>query len=327
MSLFLHDRARRLVSVLILGVAAPALLAQETLKLDPEDKTKAAAYYLRYRDEVRAKEVAERARTLLHTAVFRDALHNTASSLPRLFVTTDRFVTATGITFDAFQIGLPSGMMRSAAKVTLFGEITDSSGGVITSLEEPAVVSESKNDRFVERVLFLPATKGVAAFGIAAGGEVIAIGRAPLDADEMIATTSGVSRLIVSNNIFNLTKMQSPFEPFAFGGTRVIPKPDRTFHRTDEMWLFEEVRSPQSGADGDPHLTMHITIRNGDKTVANSTMPADASPLKGVAGHFAIGTTVDLSALRPGEYSVHLTVIDDIAKKSYEQSQVISIVE
>jgi len=308
-------------------VAAPVLLAQTNPPLDPLDKSKTASYYLRFRDEVRAKEAVERSRTSLHTAAFRDALHNTATSVPRLFVTADRFVTATGITFDAFQLGLPHGMMRGGAKVIVFGEVTDSAGAVVTSVEEPAVVSESKNDRFVERVLFLPVSKGVAAFGIAAGGEVIAVGRAPFDADEMVATSPGVSRLIVSNNIFNLTQMQSPFEPFAFGGTKVIPKADRTFGRTDEMWLFEEIRGPQVGDDGKPRLTMRITIENGGKTIANTTVPAEASPLKGVAGHFGIGTTLDLSALRPGDYKVRLTVVDELAKKSYEQSESITVVD
>jgi len=319
--------ARRLAGFVFLTVAAVVRAQTNPPDLDPEDKAKIAAHYLRMRDEVRAKEAVERSRTLLHTAAFRDALHNTATTLPRLFVTADRFVTATGIPFDAFQLGLPHGTMRGGAKVIVFGQVTDSAGKVVASVEEPAVVSESKNDRFVERILFLPVSKGSAAFGIAAGGEVVAVGRAPFDADDMIATSPGVSRLIVSNNIFNLTQMQSPFEPFAFGGTKVIPKPDRAFHRNDEMWLFEEIRRPNVGADGNPRLTMRITIESSGKAVANTTLPAEASPLKGVAGHFGIGTTVDLSALSPGEYTVRLTVIDELAKKSYEQSQSITILD
>lgn len=319
--------ARHLAGFFLLIVAAPVVLAQNNQQPDALDKAKTSAYYLRFRDEIRAKEAVEHARTLLHTAAFRDALHDTATTLPHLFVTADRFVTATGITFDAFQLGLPHGVMRGGAKVVLFGEITDAAGKVVASIEEPAVVSESKNDRFVECVLFLPVAKADAAFGIAAGGEVIAVGRAPFDADQTIATSPGVSRLIVSNNIFNLTQMQSPFVPFAFGGTKVIPKPDRAFQRTDEVWLFEEIRSPKTEVDGSPRLTMRITIERDGKTVANTTMPAEASPLKGVAGHFGIGTTVDVSALHPGDYHVRVTVIDELAKKSYEQSQSITILD
>jgi hypothetical protein len=325
MSFSLHDPARRLAGCVVLTGATLVLAAQTNP--DPLDKAKTAAYYLRYRDEIRAKEAVERSRKLLRTPAFRDALHNTTATLPRLFVTADRFVTAAGITFDAFQLGLPTGMMRSGAKVTLFGEVTDSAGKIVTSLEEPAVVSESKTDRFVEHILFLPVSKGVAAFGIATGGEVVAVGRVEFEGDETIATSAGVSRLIVSNNIFNLNQQQSPFEPFAFGGTKVVPKPDRVFRPTDEMWLFEEIRSPNVGFDGTPRLTMRITIESGGKTIAKSTMPAEASPLKGVAGHFAIGTTVDLSALRAGEYTVRLTVVDELAKKNYERTQSITMVD
>lgn len=293
--------------------------------LDKEDAARTAAYYLRYRDEIRAREAFVAAQKTLRTEAFRDALRDANSKVPRLAVTLDRFVTATGIMFDAVQLGLPRGIMRSGEKVTLFGEVADAAGKVVSSFEEPARIAESKGDLFVERVLFLPVTKAASAFGLAVGNEVIAIGRAPIDAEDVNATSSGVSRLIVSNNIYNMTKMQGPFEPFAFGGTKVVPKPDRAFRRGDEMWLFTEMRGPKLGADGMPRLSMNIAIETGGKTVAKSKIAADPSPLKGVAGHFAVGTTVDSSALGPGEYNVHFTVTDELAKKSYERAETVTI--
>lgn len=92
---------------------------------DKLDAAKTAAYYTHYRDEIRAKEAFEASRKMLHTQAFKNALHDAHSTLPQLAVTLDRFVTATGIMFDAVQLGLPHGIMRKDAKVTLFGEITD----------------------------------------------------------------------------------------------------------------------------------------------------------------------------------------------------------
>ena len=314
----------------VLLMSAATTFAQTStgnLPPDPLDAAKTSKYYLRFRDEITAKQAAEAARRALKTPKFREALRNLETKAPELPIAFDRFITAGGIVFEAVQIGLSSRQLQSGAKVTLFGEVTDLDGKVITDFEEPARVLESKGDLFVERSVFLSMPKANAAFGVARGADVIGIARVLIDDEEIKPASPGVSRLIVSNNIYNLAQIQGPFDPFAFGGTKVVPKPDRAFRRSDEMWLFTEVRHPAMSDDGKPRLAMRISIASGDKTVANSKMSADASPLKGVDGHYGVGTAVDLSALRAGRYTVNFTVTDEIAHRSYERSETITVTD
>jgi hypothetical protein len=316
---------------LALVLAAVVAASAQTPPGNPrtgENPGNAGDYYNRYGDEVRAKQAVDSAHVALHTPKYRDALHQSGSGqVFNLNVTWDRFATAGGKAFVALQLGLPAAILKPGAKVTMFGEITDAKGTMVADFEEPAVVLESKGDTFLERTLFVKETASVATFGVAVGGDVAGLGRITMDGDAGADPSQGVSRLIVSSDVYNLAQQQSPLEPFAFGGTKVVPKPDRTFRAADEVWLFEEVRNPALGEDKTPKLTMHVAIRGNGKQIETPWQTADASPLRGVTGHFGVGTTVDVSALKPGAYTVRLELRDTTSKQSYEREQTITIRE
>lgn len=285
-------------------------------------------YYNRYGDEVRAKQAVDSTHIALHAQKYKDILRSSKpGQLFNLTVTWDSFATAGGKAFIAVQIGFPTGAVKPGTKVTVFGELTDAKGASVADFEEPAVVLESKGDAFLERTLFLNGTASVATFGVANGGDIVGLGRVTMDGDTVADPTKGVSRLIVSSDVHNLPQQQSPFDPFAFGGTKVVPKPDRTFRSTDEVWLFEEVRNPALGEDKTPKLSMHVAIQGNGKQIDMPWQTAEASPLKGVAGHFGVGTTIDVSRLKPGAYTVKLALRDDAAKQAYEREQTITIRE
>jgi hypothetical protein len=312
---------------LILTVAAAAQTPQGGVRTG-ENPGNSGDYYNRYGDEVRAKQAVDSSHVALHTQKYRDALHRSGSAqVFNLNVTWDRFATAGGKAFVAVQLGLPGAIVKTGAKVVVFGEITDAKGIVVADFEEPAVVLESKGDAFLERALFVKEPASVATFGVAVGGDIAGLGRVTMDSDAGADPSLGVSRLIVSSDVHNLSQQQSPFEPFAFGGTKVVPKPDRTFRAADEVWLFEEVRNPTVGDDKTPKLTMHVAISGNGKQIETPWQTAEASPLKGVNGHFGVGTTVDVSALKPGSYTVRLELRDAMSKQSYEREQIITIRE
>jgi hypothetical protein len=292
-----------------------------------ENPGNTADYYNRYGDEVRAKQAVESAHIALHTPRFSAALRGTEPGEVNLNVTWDSFATAGGKSFVAIQLGLPPTLAKPGAKVVMFGELKDAKGVSVADFEDPAVVLESKGDAFLERTLFVKGDASAATFGVAIDGKVAGLGRVTMDGDTGPDPSHGVSRLIVSSDVHNLSQQQSPFEPFAFGGTKVIPKPDRTFRASDEVWLFEEVRNPALGDDKAPRLSMHVAISGNGKQIETPWQTADASPLKGVSGHYGVGTTVDVSALKPGEYKVKLALRDAAAKQSYEREQTIKIRE
>jgi hypothetical protein len=48
---------------------------------------------------------------------------------------------------------------------------------------------------------------------------------------------------------------------------------------------------------------------------------AVAEPLKGVAGHYGVGSSIPLSGFDAGEYTLKLKVIDTISKQTYNMEQ------
>ncbi|HYI10748.1 MAG TPA: hypothetical protein VEK57_16930 [Thermoanaerobaculia bacterium] len=323
-----RNSAATALAVLLIAGAASAQTPDSSRGKggDPLDNAKTSWYYDRYLDEVWAKKAMEQTHVALRTAEFREALRNfDSSALPRLPLTYDQFLTATETVFHAMQVGLPGGAQK---KVTFFGEILDENGKVLADFEERTSVVESKDDRLVERAFLLPAKPAVATLGIAVGREIIGLARVTIG-DEAAAApkTTAVSRLLVSNNVYNLDKQQKPFEPFAFGGTKVVPKPDRSFRRSDEVWLFTEIRNPSLGDGNAPRLTMHVEIDGNGKKVRIPATAAEASPLKGVPDHYGVGTTINVASLQPGQYQLKFTLVDAVTKQAYEREQTITIVE
>jgi hypothetical protein len=324
-------RARSLLLVVFAAAVANAQTPTgpaQTRGGDPLDRAKTGAYYRAYQDEVAHKKVLDAAHRALHTGAFRDALRNyTPGRLPELNVNWGEFITATGRVFVALQLAPPFEVgLQPASKVVTFGEIRSASGLVLFDFEEPVNVEASKRDVFMERSLLENVRGATGTFGIARGNEVLAIARTTFDYQTPEKEAPGISPLLVSNNVYNLPRIQKPLDPFAFGGTKVVPKPDRAFRVDDEIWLFTDLRNPALGADKKPKITAKIDVEGNGKKLRGEPIPIDASPLKGVDGHFGLGTTVDLSTLPRGEYKVKLTVLDEISQQAFQREATIRLV-
>jgi hypothetical protein len=202
--------------------------------------------------------------------------------------------------------------------------VADGNGKTIATYNEPQTVLASNSDLFVERTLTLPLRKSRGTFGLARRNEVIGVTRIDFDPEPLTDKSSGISRVIVSSDLHILPAAQGPLDPFAFGGTKVVPKPGASFKRSDEVWLFTELRNPMLGTDGAPHVITKVEIE-GAKSIPGTPVAAEATPLKGVPGHFGIGSTIDVTPLPPGDYNVRLTVTDTIAKQSYKRETMIHI--
>ncbi len=80
-------------------------------------------------------------------------------------------------------------------------------------------------------------------------------------------------------------------------------------------------------SDSAPNITTKLDIEGGATKLNGLPAPAEATPLRGVAGHYGVGNTIDVSALQPGEYRVRVTVTDVIAKRSVVREAALRIVE
>jgi hypothetical protein len=315
---------RAAVPLLLLLAAADSLYAQRT---PPERQPIGRRELERAQDELAARKGREAARLMLRDARLREAVHdfqkNDFRVAPLHFVYGD-FVTATGEPFVAmhFAADLPA----DVTKATLFG-IIDDGAKELWSIEEPVALQRTADGAaYFEQSFWLPGS-GNATFGFAVKGEPVAMTSEPLQLRTLDKTTRGLSRLLLSKQVFPLDRMQAADDPFAFGGIKVVPKADRTFRKSDEVWIFFEARNPGVDAAGAPKLTTSITIEGNGKVRKGLAGDAQPMALKGVKGHFGVGTTVDVSKLTPGEYLLRVSVEDAVAQQHYELLEKFSIAD
>jgi hypothetical protein len=314
------DNARMRATIPLLVLLAASAFAQA--ERDPKTLHDAE----RANDALVARRAFDASARAMLTPRYREAVEHYAPGPSDLLATWGEFIAADGMPFIALQVA-PSdaGSVKAGERITFFGLIADENGKTIATFNEPQSVVMSNADLFVERTLVLPLRKSRGTFGLARRNDVIGVTRIDFDPEPLTASTSGISRVIASSDVHILPSAQAPLDPFAFGGTKVVPKPGASFKRSDEVWLFTELRNPSLGSDSAPHVTTKVEIEGAAKSIAGVSMPAEATPLKGVPGHYGIGSTIDVTPLPAGDYKVKLTVTDTVAKVAYKREAMIHI--
>jgi GWxTD domain-containing protein len=268
----------------------------------------------------------------------------------KAFVTTGEYVTGDGETFVPVMLFVPKSAAVPAEGLTFFGVVQDASGKNVAAFEEPAKVNTSKDDQFVEKTLAaLPAGKYRGFFGLAQAGKPLAIASSEMELTGAIdKTASGASQLLLSNNLYPLTEAQNATDPYAFGGIKVVPKGDKVFRTSDELWYFFEVRNPgipEPAADAPvsvdgqtiptmPKLQVKVDIEgttsDAEKKKIKMTAPPreiEAIPMKGVEGHYGVGNAIPLATFKPGDYTFTIKVIDTVKKSSYTMTDKFRVVQ
>jgi hypothetical protein len=301
---------------------AGVLFAQSSAERTPKTMTDAE----RMNDKVIARrEYDANARAGLSPR-FRDAIDRyKPGEGPQLSATWGEFIAADGTPFIALQLAVPENRtLNYGEPVTFFGSIDDESGRHIATYNETLPLQQSHDDFFVERSLVIPLKKSAGTFGVARRGEITGMTRVEFDPEAVASSAAGVSRLILSRDVYVLKSAQRPLDPFAFGGTKVIPKPGASFRKSEEVWVFAELRNPALADDGTPHIAAKTTLE-GPTPVSGPPVPAVATPLKGNAGHYGIGNPIDVSKLAAGDYKLRVVISDLIAKQVYRRETTLHI--
>lgn len=250
-----------------------------------------------------------------------------------LFVTYGEYVTPQGEYYVPVELYVPKvANLDPNADLTFFGAIEDN-GAPIAVFEEPAKLAVSKDDLYLDKSLMLPAGKHKGVFGIAANGKPISMVSTEMNlAGSIDKDATGISSLILSNNVYPLPTAQKPTDPFAFGGIKVVPKGDRTFHPSDELWYFFELRNPGLNEQNVPSIQLKLEMtgtaidptgktKGKQVEMTKPPFPVDAQELKGVPGHFGVGSSIPLATIAPGDYTLKVKVTDQVKKTSYNLSE------
>lgn len=240
-----------------------------------------------------------------------------------LHVTWGQFVTPSGTVFIPVQLYVPEGSgLPQEGDVTFFGVVENEAGEVVAAYEEPLSLIESKGDAFVDRSLMLEPGSYSSVFGLAVDGAPVAMKRAAMEIRGPETDQTSVSEIILSNNVYPLTEAQTPTDPYAFGGLKVVPKGDRSFSVNDDVWYVIAVRNPGLTDGGDPNLQIKLDV-TGETTAGQPvkmsapTMPAPVSPVKDSEGHYVIGSSFPAGAFQPGSYQLKARLLDSVTKKSW----------
>jgi GWxTD domain-containing protein len=267
----------------------------------------------------------------------------------KLYASWGEYVTADGVTYIPVGVFVPKSAAIASQNVTFFGVVQNEAGANVVAFEEPATLSTSKDEQYVHKTLeALPAGKYRGYFGLAENGKPIAISSTDMElAGSLDKSAAAVSNLILSNNLYPLPEAQRPTDPFAFGGIKVVPKGDRVFRTSDELWYFFELRNPGLPApaadapvpvDGQPavalpkiqvKIDLEGTTDAEKKKVKMSAPPreTEAIPMRGVEGHFGVGNAIPLESFKPGEYTFTVKVIDTVKKATYTLSEKFRVIQ
>ena len=266
------------------------------------------------------------------TAAFETAVTEAKGKAAKnVYVTYAEFVSPTGESYVPLQIYVPaaSGLGADAAD-TIFGVVEDSTGKRVAVFEQPAKLTASKTDFFADHTINVPAAgKYTAIVGLAKGGAPVAVTSAPIEVALPTKDTVGVSRLVLSENIYELPAAEPVKAPFAFGRLKVVPKGNMVFANNAELGYFVEVNNPGiDTASNLPKLQYKLDLIGPDKkTISAPLTDAQALPLSGAPGpgHYAIISTIPLGEmkppLKPGDYTLKMKVVDTVTKQSYTVEQ------
>ena len=248
-----------------------------------------------------------------------------------LHLRTNASVTPEGESFLAVQVWVsPDATVASNQPLTLFGVVENKTEGVVAAIEEPVSLSSSKGDLYIDRSIPLgPGTYQVI-FGLApAAGDVV------MKKSEVIIPPSndetGVSELILSNDIHPLDALPPVMTPYTFGGMKVVPRGDLEFSTADEIWYVIEVRHPETNETGLPNLQIKLEVagETGEGKpvkMGAPTMPAPASEVQGKPGYYMIGSSFPAGAFPAGSYVLKVRLLDALAKKSWNLESPFTVV-
>jgi hypothetical protein len=240
------------------------------------------------------------------------------------------FLSGLGEPFLAIAMDRPvDADLQPGTKATLFGELLDANGAAVTSFETDTTVELTAGHALIDASLPFPKDVVRAVIGVAQRGAPRWLIEQPLSPSPIDARAFGLSRPILSLDVHPLPSAQKPDDPFCFGGMRVAPRGDRTFHRSDAPWLFAVARVPGSVADGAPQLAAALVIKSDadGKTRRYPIGGLAPTALKGFEHQWGLGVQVPISGLAPGSYQVSLEVSEKPAGTSGTTGTSFTVVE
>ena len=245
------------------------------------------------------------------------------------YLSWDEFVTSSGESFVPVQIYMTNLSALPAHPAAFFGTVFDRNGSKIASYERPVTIDISDSAFVAATSLHLPPGKYTGLFGVAVDDNPLAMVRTELDVKGAEQASSGVSRLILSDDIHPNGAPPHPTDPFTFSGSTVVVKGDHLFNQKNDLWFLVELRNPGLNQRGTPKIRVQIDVdgTSGNRPV-QLTFPLQdiqVEPLPEVAGHYALGQSIPLAKIPAGDYKMKLRIVDVVRGSVYDLNDAFTV--
>jgi GWxTD domain-containing protein len=244
--------------------------------------------------------------------------------------------------FVPVQLYIPKSAGLTADQVTtFFGTLEDSAGNAVAIFEEPATLSTSNGDLYFDRSLTnLKPGSYRATLGLSdKDARPVVMVTQPIELKPLSKDETGVSRLVVSNDVHQTEAAALAGAPYAFGRMKIVPKGDHVFTNKDEITYFVEVINPGiDEATNMPKLQVKHELAGAGtkdkpgKTISAPISDATALPLTGApgGGQYAIIVGIPLGEMKTplpaGDYTLRVKVYDQVKKQSWTVEQPMKLI-
>ncbi|HEV2721439.1 MAG TPA: GWxTD domain-containing protein [Thermoanaerobaculia bacterium] len=270
-------------------------------------------------------------KTAAYAAAVADAKSGKAALGKGAVLTAVEFVSPSGDYYAPVMLYVPksAGLAADAAD-TFFWTVDDASGKRVTAGEEPAKLTATRGDFYADKSINVPAAgKYTVTMGLGKAGAPVVVVSNAVDFNPIGKDASGTSRLILSDNIYELAEAAPEKAPFAFGKLKIVPKADGVFSNKDDLNYFVEINNPGiDTATNLPKLQMGIDLISKGQTVSRLPLSeAAVGSLSGKPGpgHYVLSDAIPLSKLsKPlpaGDYTLKMKIVDTVTKQSYTLEQ------
>ncbi|MBW3565187.1 MAG: GWxTD domain-containing protein [Acidobacteria bacterium] len=250
------------------------------------------------------------------------ALRESAQSLSEgefsgvgLAVAYDQAVTPAGDYYVPMQLFVSDAeVLGNMDELRFVGLVENAEGEIIASYDEPADLKRTGDGAYFDRSLRVRPGVYLGTFGLARG-EIVAVGTTFLELSEQDPEVARISELTLSRDVHVLQYAQSPTEPFAWGGMKIVPEGDLEFAPGDEIWYFVIARIPGIEIGATPQLNVQLTIEGETATgqpvrMAAPVMRDMAQPIRDTPDHFLIGSSLPAGTLQPGNYRLGMEIVN-----------------
>jgi len=243
----------------------------------------------------------------------------------------DFYKASDGTTYTTFTIGIKSSAVQYQTKgdrevpdVGVFGKLINKEHPEISyplASDNGFVDSSENSDAGPDDLLVFQATGGFkpGRYQLVLGvqdrvSKRVASYRREVNVPDLSGTALTLSSITLAGTLEPLDFAASGAKPFRLGKFRIVPKPDATFKKSDELNVYFQAYNPAvDQASGKPRLDIAYAFR--ERAADGSYTDMGTYLIKG-SGAQVQGYSVPLEKWPAGAYRVTVTVTDTVAKAS-----------